>query len=263
MTVGIDNEFPQFTNFRDNNGTLIDSGLATFNVTVTSTNGSVQLEFDGVNYTASNLTATEFNVSINLGSSGTFNYQWNGFGNGTDNNFNTSAIFQYTVNETVDNIFPQITNVQDNNGTILDSGTVIINATITSTNGSSGVEFDGTNYTMSNVSSFFNVSFTIMGSGDFNYFVWSYGNGTDNNFNRTQTFDYTINESGARESWINKNNGDPLFKIFYLKLVSYVNLIVKGDLDVEGNYTHQGQVGFTGSCVNTSYSGGIVIGCND
>ena len=40
-------------------------------------------------------------------------------------------------------------------------------------------------------------------------------------------------------------------------------VIPDGDLNVEGNYSHQGSVGFTGDCVNVSYSGGLAVACND
>ena len=41
------------------------------------------------------------------------------------------------------------------------------------------------------------------------------------------------------------------------------NLTIIDNLNVEGDYLHQGSVGFTGSCVNITYSGGIAISCND
>ncbi len=40
-------------------------------------------------------------------------------------------------------------------------------------------------------------------------------------------------------------------------------LNIIGDLNITGNYIHQGNIGFTGTCVNTTYSGGIAISCND
>ena len=40
-------------------------------------------------------------------------------------------------------------------------------------------------------------------------------------------------------------------------------LHVVGDLNVTGNYIHAGSIGFTGTCINTTYSGGIAISCND
>ncbi len=40
-------------------------------------------------------------------------------------------------------------------------------------------------------------------------------------------------------------------------------LNVIGDLNITGNYIINGSTGFTGSCINASYVGGIVVGCND
>jgi hypothetical protein len=37
-----------------------------------------------------------------------------------------------------------------------------------------------------------------------------------------------------------------------------------GDLNLDnGNYSHNGVEGFTGSCINITYSGGIAVSCND
>ncbi len=38
---------------------------------------------------------------------------------------------------------------------------------------------------------------------------------------------------------------------------------VVGSLNVTGNYIINGNIGFTGSCVNITYSGGIAVSCND
>ncbi len=40
-------------------------------------------------------------------------------------------------------------------------------------------------------------------------------------------------------------------------------LNVIGDLNITGNYIINGSIGFTGSCVNITYSGGIAVSCND
>jgi len=87
--------------YYDNNATLNDRGIALFNATINMTNGTVFLEIDGNNYTASNLTDSVYNVSVNLTSSGTFSYYWGSWGNGTNNNYNTSEIKYYTVNSSV------------------------------------------------------------------------------------------------------------------------------------------------------------------
>ena len=46
-------EYPQFSNLLDNSGTQVSSGIGYFNVTVTSTNGTVILDYNDINYTAS------------------------------------------------------------------------------------------------------------------------------------------------------------------------------------------------------------------
>ena len=126
---------------------IFGSGLALFNISVENTNGTVWLDIDGSNYTGTNLTLIVYNSSVTL-TNGTYNYQWWAYGNGTDNNLNGSEIKSYTVNPNVIDIeYPIFTNLDDNNGTLINSGDIIINSTITSTNGSSGIEFDSINYT--------------------------------------------------------------------------------------------------------------------
>jgi len=96
----IDTEYPQFSDYWDNNATQIGTGTGYFNVTVTSTNGTVILQFAGTNYTASNSSgdATVFNVTIFPISTGTYPYNWTAYGNGTSALFNISNHRYYTVN---------------------------------------------------------------------------------------------------------------------------------------------------------------------
>jgi cysteine-rich repeat protein len=51
-TFTVDNVYPTFSNYADDNGTLIQDGTGTFNVTLTNTNGTVLLEINGENVTA-------------------------------------------------------------------------------------------------------------------------------------------------------------------------------------------------------------------
>ena len=97
----IDLIYPTFSSFWDNNGTLEDSGIGLFNVTVENTNGTVLLEIDGANYTATNLTFNVYNVSVNLTAGGTYSYRWHAWGNGTTNRYNASSVRRYTVNHTL------------------------------------------------------------------------------------------------------------------------------------------------------------------
>ncbi|MEK6927411.1 MAG: BspA family leucine-rich repeat surface protein, partial [Nanoarchaeota archaeon] len=90
--------YSQFTNYTDNSNTFVDSGIALFNVTVTSTNGTVLLNFNGINYTATN-SSSVFNVSINISSPSRYSYYWISYGNATTHLLSTSAVREYLVND--------------------------------------------------------------------------------------------------------------------------------------------------------------------
>ena len=94
-----DTEYPQFSNYYDNNASLIDSGTGLFNVTVTHTNGTVILHINGSDIEATNLTADIYNASYDFTSAGVYPYNWTAYGNGTNNNLNTSDLRSYTVKE--------------------------------------------------------------------------------------------------------------------------------------------------------------------
>jgi len=92
-----------------------------------------------------------------------------------------------------DTEYPQFTNLDDNNGSLEGSGIGQFNVSIKSTNGTVGINFDGTNYTGFNATSnIFNASFSIGSVGDYTYYWWGYGNGTDNNYNVSERQEYTI-----------------------------------------------------------------------
>jgi len=97
ITLPVDTTYPTFSNYQDNNASLINSGMAMFNVTITNTNITVFLSINNNNYSASNLSSNLYNVSLTL-TNGTYSYYWGSWGNGTDNNYNTSQIRYYTVN---------------------------------------------------------------------------------------------------------------------------------------------------------------------
>lgn len=113
VTAAPDIEYPNFSSFWDNNATLVGSGTGLFNVTVTRTNGTVGIEFDGTNYSSENITASVYNASISIGSDGVYNYYWWSYGNGTSENYNISATFSYTVNVTPDTTPPTFDNLRN------------------------------------------------------------------------------------------------------------------------------------------------------
>ena len=96
-----DDIYPIFSNLTDNNASLINLGIARFNVSILNTNGSVYLNVNGQNYSASNLTANNYNVSLSLDSSGSYDYYWYSYGNGTQHNYNTSLTRNYIVNSSM------------------------------------------------------------------------------------------------------------------------------------------------------------------
>ncbi|MBS3075465.1 Ig-like domain repeat protein [Candidatus Pacearchaeota archaeon] len=92
-------------------------------------------------------------------------------------------------------IFDSFTITPANNTEYSSNAVYQFNVTILNTNGTAGIEFNGANYTLYNISSFYNKTFVNLGSGTYSYYYWSFGNGSSNNFNKTTTYYYTINES--------------------------------------------------------------------
>lgn len=90
--------YPVFYNYTSNspitNGTSSRVVLA---VNINNTNGSVFLNFDGVNYTTSNI-SNRFNTSLSPSGAGTFTYYWIAYGNDSFKAVNISNSYNYTVN---------------------------------------------------------------------------------------------------------------------------------------------------------------------
>lgn len=195
--ITLDTTYPSFSNYWDNNATLVGSGIALFNVTVANTNGTVFLEINGNNYTATNSTSDVYNVSVYL-ANGTYSYYWSSWGNGAIHNYNISTIRSYTVNNT-DTIYPLFSNLNaspESPATYSPPTAVYyFNATIDNTNGTAGFEFNGVNYTSTNLSNVFNVSINNLAAGSYNYYWWSYGNGYQHLYNTTTIQTYTINKT--------------------------------------------------------------------
>ena len=71
------------------------------------------------------------------------------------------------------------------------------NITITNTNGTTGIDFNGNNYTLSNISNSFYKTIGSLGAGTYSYYYWAYGNGASNNFNNSETYSYTIAKNSS------------------------------------------------------------------
>jgi len=98
-TVVADTIYPSFSEYYDDNATLLDSGTGHFNVTVKNTNGTVYLWINNTKIYATNLSADNYNVSYTFTHGGNYMYNWTAYGNGTSHNQNISNNFWYTVNE--------------------------------------------------------------------------------------------------------------------------------------------------------------------
>ncbi len=146
---GVVPEYPQFSNYWDNNATVVNSGIGLFNVTLLSTNGTVWLEIDGDNYTASNVTASVYNASHSFTLGGDYTYRWHSWGNGTNEEYNVSIDQIYTVNSSIEVLFQGITDI---NSTIKIRKWSFINVTSTSNVLNCSIDFNGTIYYMNNKS---------------------------------------------------------------------------------------------------------------
>lgn len=84
------------------------------------------------------------------------------------------------------------------------------NITITDTNGTAGIEFNGTNYTILNITSnVYNKTFTDLGAGTYSYYYWAYGNGINNLYNTSSVYSYTIiKANGLVRAYINDTNNN-------------------------------------------------------
>jgi hypothetical protein len=92
------NEIPIFSSYWDDNGTVDGEGVGYFNVTVIPTNGTVYLEINGTNVTATNVTANVYNASYNFTDDGVYTYRWHSWGPSSSAFYNSSEDRSYTVN---------------------------------------------------------------------------------------------------------------------------------------------------------------------
>lgn len=115
-----------------------------FNITILNSNFSVFFEFDGVNYTANNDTINMWNYTLTDLAGGTYTYKWIAFGNGTNNNINTSLTSYYTLNALSSSINLTINGTQGNYTADNRSSEVWINASFLTGQGELDVYLNGT-----------------------------------------------------------------------------------------------------------------------
>lgn len=191
-----DNVHPQFSGYWDNSG-ISSGGTALFNVTVENTNGTVLLEINGANYTATNLTSNLYNVSVNGLVTNDYSYYWHSWSNSTLANFNTSSVQTFSVPMNVSFVPP----TPWNQSMIYDSN-ITINATLLGTDFSSVVyNWNGTNYTIYDDSVILMMNFdnlSVFGENDSHVFDVS-GNGNNGTVNGNVTWNSSGKYGGAFE----------------------------------------------------------------
>ncbi|MDP1695713.1 MAG: PQQ-binding-like beta-propeller repeat protein, partial [archaeon] len=192
LELGNDVTPPTFSNYYDNNASLVNSGTGIFNVTLTNTNGTVWLQINNTNITANNITASVYNVSYAFTGNGTYTYRWYAYGNGTSNLLNNSGTRYYTVIS--DLTAPQVT-ITSPTATTYSSATVSVNIGL---NEAGYCEYSlnagTTNNTLTNTG---DITFTgtTASLSNGNYILNAYCNDTSDNRNNTANVSFTVSVS--------------------------------------------------------------------
>ena len=102
--------------------------------------------------------------------------------------------YEYNLSDTS---YPQFSAYWSNNASLNDSGTGKFNVTLSNTNGTVWLEINGINVTAKNMTAnIYNASYAFSYPGTYNYKWYSWGNGTNHNFNVSDTKSYTVNATG-------------------------------------------------------------------
>lgn len=174
---------------------------------VTAYNSSGQFQFSILTNSTGWTNITEIIDYVNLG--GTINY----YSPYTINATNSSQIIPYSVNTfnaslgndlnnwfIFDNSYPifflnktsPINNTQYNIGTIY-----LFNISINNTNASTGIEFNGINYSLNNISESFYYNTINLSAGTVSYYYWSYSANKNHMFNKSVTYFYTVAKNSS------------------------------------------------------------------
>ncbi len=161
---------------------------------VNASDGGVGVESYAINWTSvfdiNSVNGLLTNIStLNVGL-----YYLNVSVNDTLGNSNSSLML-VNVTAVPDNEYPVFSSYQENplnNSEYVSGQPYWLNVTITSTNGTAGMEFDGTNYSATNLSDIFNVTRSDLAAGTYLYYWWAYGNGTSENYNFSSTRSYVV-----------------------------------------------------------------------
>jgi hypothetical protein len=94
----------------------------------------------------------------------------------------------------IDTIYPLFSNYQDNNGTLFGSGLGLFNVSVENTNGIVLLDINNVNISAVNlVDNIFSVNYELFQNGTYEYKWHSWGNGTKENYNISETREYVVN----------------------------------------------------------------------
>ena len=233
----LDPIFPSFSGFEDNNGTLIESGNALFNVTIANANGSAYVNFEGMRYPASNI-SDKYNVSIPVSGAGDYNYFWEAYGSGFNNNYNITENKIYNVKSAGDITLPYFIDATPKNMTLSFGSNVIQQINASDNIGLSCFKINWTTLFSINCSGYFNnISSLATGKYDINITI----NDTNNNKNYSVFWINITNQISSIT--LNLNSGWNLISTPYT-LSQNINEIFGAELqgvwEYSGNYRQLG-----------------------
>ena len=232
-------EYPQFTNILDNNNTIIYEGTVNLTSTITSTNGTAGVEFNGTNYTSFNETTTTFNVSFIHEGSGVVDYYWWAWGNSSTADYNTTTLISYTI--ITDEVAPNLTITSPTDGINSTDTNLEINYTVSDVAIQNCWYTNDTNTENVTLACGTNITGVSWIFGQHNVTIWA--NDTTGNLNSSVV---TFNTVGSSLDLLFTNNTNwtdykTLFKegenfVFWWNWTDH-NENILGDSDGECNFT--------------------------
>lgn len=207
--VTTDQNTPIFSAYWDDNASVVNTGTGYFNVTIISTNGTVYLEINNTNITATNLTLNNYNASYTFTKGGTYAYKWHSWGNGTEENYNFSTERNYVVNITPGILNVSIQAPDDDSDWYQNEINLTINATVICIGGDCGTVYANVLYNKTTSSPDTLVNITT----DADPFYITGGEGWDLS---TAEYEYNISSQGQTimDIWF-KPDGTRLYEIGY------------------------------------------------
>ncbi len=177
---------------------------------VTATNASGAFEFSIMTNESGLTNITTITEYVNDG--GTRSYYSNYTINATNSSYNPLSHFYnvsvslnnlndvFTLSYQLDNSYPLFSNNQTstaNNSEYSPNTNYQFNITILNSNGTAGIEFNGVNYSIFNISNSFYYNAGSLKAGTYSYYFWSYGNGSSHNYNISQIYSYNVNVNSS------------------------------------------------------------------